>query len=214
MRKGLAAAMAVLMGSSAATGALAAERCAKTEDITAMQAAAVQQQLMVAALSCEAVPLYNSFVTAYQPELFAADRQLLKFFKRLKPRGGELDYHAFKTRMANMASQLSIHNIDLFCSNAKAAYGLALGPTKSTLAAFVATQPIVESSDYETCEFRVAGGIVPRAPKTVPIPLPKPGSQTGLLPALGNVVTSVVGGIFSHLPPFRNASQGSGGTPH
>lgn len=193
---------------------MAAEPCAKPEDITAMQAAAVQQQLMVAALSCEAVPLYNAFVTGYQPELYAADRQLLKFFKRLKPKGGELDYHSFKTRMANMASQLSIHDIVTFCNNAKAAYALALGPTKSTLIAFVATQPIIESSTYETCEFRVAGGILPHAPANVPVPIPKPGSQTGLLPALGGVVTSVVGGIFSHLPPFKNSTPPDAGTTH
>ena len=68
---------------------------------------------------CEGVPF--RFVTGYQPELYAADRQLLKFFKRLKPRGGELDYHSFKTRMANMASQLSIRDIVTFCNNAKAA---------------------------------------------------------------------------------------------
>ena len=176
-----------------------------------MQAAAVQQQLMVAALSCEAVPLYNSFVTSYQPELYAADRQLLKFFKRMNARGGEAEYHSFKTRMANMASQLSIHDIVTFCNNAKAAYALALGPTKSTLVAFVATQPIIESSTYETCEFRVAGGIVPHAPVNVPVPIPKPGTQTGIIPAVAGAVTgtvtgvaNVVGGIFSHLPPFKS----------
>ena len=85
---------------------------------------------------------------------------------------------------------------------------MALGPTKSTLVAFVATQPIIESSTFATCEFRVAGGIVPRAPANGPVPLPKPGSQTGILPALGGVVTSVVGGIFSHLPPFKNSDAG------
>ena len=190
-----------------------------------MQAAAVQQQLMVAALSCDSVKLYNSFVIAYQKELYAADRQLLKFFRRMKPRGGELDYHSFKTRMANMSSQLSIHDIASFCTTSKAAFALALGPTRSNLADFVATQPIIETSTYQVCEFRVAGGILPHAPKTVPVPVDKPGTQLALLPAVANVVTapvraaatvvavpvkaavSVVGGLFSHLPPFNRVAQ-------
>ena len=218
MRKTMAAVTAVLMISTAVSPALAAERCAKTDDITAMQASAVQQQLMVAALSCDALAQYNAFVTAYQPELYAADRHLLKYFKRTKARGGEADYHAFKTRMANMSSTLSISNLALFCANSKAAFELAMGPTKSTLAAFVATQPIIESSDFARCEISIAGGIVPGAPSSVPIPLDKPGRESGpgTLPgAIGTVVTapveavgSVVKGIFSNLP----GSKPAGGT--
>lgn len=212
MRRILAASVAVLMVSTPVSTAFAAavDRCAKPEDITAMQADAVQQQLMVAALSCEAVPRYNAFVTAYQPELFAADKQLLRFFKRMKPRGGELDYHAFKTRMANMASTLSIHDINTFCANSRAAFDLALGPTKSTLAAFVATQPVVEESTYQSCEFRIAGGIVPHAPKTVPVPVMKPGDGTDIVQGVANIVTApirAVTGIFSHLPPFNSTSS-------
>lgn len=216
MRKVVAAVTAALMVSCWAATAFAAanDRCAKPEDITAMQADAVQQQLMVAALSCEAVPLYNSFVTAYQPELFAADKQLMRFFKRMKPRGGELDYHSFKTRMANMASTLSIHDITTFCANAKAAFSLALGPSKSTLAAFVATQPIIEATTVESCEFRVAGGMLPRAPKVVPVPIMKPGDEASFGATVANVVTApvravtgVVTSIFSHLPPFRGDSS-------
>jgi hypothetical protein len=213
MRKVLAASVAALMVTSSVTGAFAAERCAKPDDVTAMQASAVQQQLMVAALSCDSIQAYNAFVTAYQPELYAADRALLKFFKRMKARGGETEYHAFKTRMANMSSNLSIHNLGMFCENAKAAFALALGPTRSTLAAFVATQPIVESSDYATCEIRVAGGIVPGAPRMVPVPIAKPGREmAGIVPAVGAVVTApvravgaVVKGIFSNLPGNKPA---------
>jgi hypothetical protein len=109
-----------------------------------------------------------------------------------------------------MSSQLSLHDLAKFCSNASAAFTLALGPTKSTLAAFVATQPITETSDIATCEFQIAGGMNPRAPRKVPVPIANPQRQaTGLGPALGNAVAgtvtgvaTVVGGIFSHLPGF------------
>ena len=37
---------------TAATGAIGAPRCATSDEVTAIQAAAIQQQLMVAALTC------------------------------------------------------------------------------------------------------------------------------------------------------------------
>jgi hypothetical protein len=228
MRKSLVAVTAALMIGSTVSGAFAraaVERCAKPDDITAMQAAAVQQQLMVASLSCQdydvGVPNYNSFVIAYQPELFAADKALLRFFKRMNARTGEADYHSFKTHLANMSSQLSIHDLRTYCNNAKAAYALALGPSRSTLAAFVATQPIVESSTYATCTFAVAGGIAPHAPKMIPIPIMKPGDDQlpPIVPAVANVVTApvravtgIVSGILSHLPPFNANNTNSGAT--
>src|SRR5205814_8228380 len=48
--------------------------CARPEDMTAIKAAAVQQKLMVAALSCNAIQLYNNFVTAYQKEIGKSTR--------------------------------------------------------------------------------------------------------------------------------------------
>ena len=72
--------------------------------MTAIKAAAVQQRLMVAALSCDAAQLYNRFVTSYQRELQASDRALQNFFRRLNGKTGTEDYHAFKTRLANASS--------------------------------------------------------------------------------------------------------------
>jgi hypothetical protein len=39
----------------------AADVCARAPDLVALQVAALQQQLMVAALTCNDVSLYNSF---------------------------------------------------------------------------------------------------------------------------------------------------------
>jgi hypothetical protein len=169
------AAVAALSLSLPVEGALAATPCAKPQDIVAVQAAAVQQELMVAALTCEAIPLYNQFVTTYQPELQATDKTLKSFFRKLNTKSGTADYHAFKTKLANMASQRSIANITTFCDNAKTAFTAALDSAKSTLAAFVSTQPVSETSDFTTCEIRVAGGNVPGAPRImVPTPREKP----------------------------------------
>ena len=61
----------------------AADVCARAQDITALQAAAVQQELMVAAFVCNDSGLYNSFVIAYQKDLQNSDQTLLDFFQRL-----------------------------------------------------------------------------------------------------------------------------------
>src|SRR3954465_4489294 len=82
--------------------------CARPQEAVALQTAQVQQQLMVAALSCDAIPLYNQFVTAYQKELFAQDKGVQAYFKRLNAKTGTADYHAFKTKMANNSSRTSI----------------------------------------------------------------------------------------------------------
>src|SRR5579871_820215 len=102
MRKSVRTGAAALMLTCIAGNvwAAAAGGCARPEDMTAIKAAAVQQRLMVAALSCDAAQLYNSFVRAYQKELQASDRTLENFFRRLNGRTGTEDYHAFKTRLA------------------------------------------------------------------------------------------------------------------
>src|SRR5262245_1190557 len=81
--KGIRTGVFGLALSSVVATATAAEVCATAQDLTAMQVAAVQQKLMVAALSCNDVSLYNDFVGAYQRDLFAADQALQAFFLRL-----------------------------------------------------------------------------------------------------------------------------------
>ena len=81
-----------------------ADVCARAPDLVALQIAALQQQLMVAALTCDDVPLYNSFVTAYQKDLVASDEALQAFFDRFGSEEGTPAYHSFKTKMANLYS--------------------------------------------------------------------------------------------------------------
>ena len=149
--------------------------CARPADINALQSISVQQELMVSGLSCEALPRYNAFQTAFQPELRSEDRGLMQFMRRIKGARGEAEYHAFKTRAANMAQLRYIHDPVGFCSSTKEAFASALdAPTKPTLAAFVSTQPIYDEIGYSTCDRRAAGDGATAAPANAPVPLPKP----------------------------------------
>ena len=133
------------------TRAEAAAACANPQDISAVRAAAIQQRLMVAALSCHAIDRYNNFVIAYRKDLQASDVALQTFFRRLNGQKGTADYHAFKTRLANTSSMDSIHDAGGFCASAEAAFDTALDGRKASLATFVAGQTTTVDSEFTPC---------------------------------------------------------------
>ncbi len=178
MRKIVKTGAAALMLSCMAGQVLAATAagCARPADMTAIKAAAVQQRLMVAALSCDAVQLYNQFVTTYQKDLQASDRALQNFFRRLNGRTGTEDYHAFKTKLANASSMQSIGNITIYCSSAKDAFDSALNSAKTTLAAFISDQKTSVDDAYTPCGPGVLIADDSTPPTDAPVPHFKPGT--------------------------------------
>lgn len=120
------------------TSVWARESCAQPRDVVALKTAAMQQELMVAALSCHETHLYNRFVTGYQTDLQRSDAVLRGYFTH---HGGIAAYHAYKTRLANAASLRSLHDIEGYCSSARATFHDALDEDGVTLANLVADRP-------------------------------------------------------------------------
>ena len=118
---------------------LAAPICATETDMTAFRTAAVQQQLMVAALTCHDIDAYNRFVVTYRPELQKSDAELKAYFIK---KGNEAEYDTFKTKLANLSSLSNIANGPAYCANAGAAFDIALRSHQS-LASFVADQRLM-----------------------------------------------------------------------
>ncbi len=116
--------------------------------MTALQVAAVQQRLMVAALSCNAISRYNRFVMSYRRELQASDAALKSFFVRMS--GGLSEYHAFKTRLANQSSLRSIGE-GSYCDEAMATFDDALRSRGQSLADFVSSQRVAIDIRYGRC---------------------------------------------------------------
>jgi hypothetical protein len=151
-----------LAGVLVAGNALAASsaKCAKPDEVTAIQTSVVQQELMVAALTCDQVANFNAFQTGYGPELRSSDDTLHKMFKRIfGARQGEAEFHAFKTRMANDSSIRSIHDNQGYCHEAANVFASALVPAKPTLAAFVSGVTVEEQSPVNSCDIRVASAL-------------------------------------------------------
>ena len=117
-----------------------ATSCAGPQDELAMKTSSMQQALMVAALSCGEVASYNRFVLSHQTELQQSDAALMAFFVRENAEGGEADYHAFKTKAANVSSLASARDNGAYCANAGRLFTAAFDPYGANLASFVSSQ--------------------------------------------------------------------------
>lgn len=145
-----AAAFALLTPFFATESALA-DSCATRAEIANLRIAALQQQLMVAALTCHEARSYNRFVVSYRPALARSDRAMLAFFKRVSgPREGDARYDAYKTKLANAFMHREDGNIPAFCAEAHEAFKAAFD-NRASLEDWVAAQPVIIAPPYEDC---------------------------------------------------------------
>ncbi len=167
-----------------ATAGLAGPKCARPDEVTAIQAAAVQQQLMVAGILCNDTANYNAFQTSFSKEMITSDRRLLNMFHRLYGwRKGEAEYNAFKTRLANASSERSNQDRAGYCREADTIFAAALVTQKPTLATFVASVKIDDDSPVDSCQIRVAPGLNEAAGAPSILPTPNPLRLAALSPA-------------------------------
>jgi hypothetical protein len=136
--------------------AMASTPCAHRDEVTAIQVTSIQQQLMVAALTCGQVANYNAFQTNYSRELRISDATLMHMFQRFYGHRGDAEYHAFKTRVANDSELRSIHDNPTYCAVAQNVFASALTQAKPTLATFVTEVPVMEANPFDSCEVSVA----------------------------------------------------------
>lgn len=149
---GSALAIFALVGQSFAAGS-----CAKQDEAMALKTAALQQELMVAALYCNDVVPYNKFVISYQRELQQSDAALLSYFQH--GHGGSAAYHSYKTALANDFSLTGLHGMQAFCSAANTAFSASVNSGgERSLASFIATQSVSGAEAYPACETTMAAG--------------------------------------------------------
>jgi len=179
MRRALGAGICVLVlasvpASEAATRHRHSTRCAQPAEVTAVAATSIQQELMVAALTCNEIAHFNQFQTSFGPELRDSDRTLMRMFKRLYGGRGEAEYHAFKTRLANNSEMRSIHGNADFCSAASLVFAAALASNKPTLGDFVSGVQVEDPSPVDSCQMTVTASLngAMAAPDILPRPKP------------------------------------------
>ena len=132
---------AVLVSLCLSMTAVQAAPCTNSTEWAALRSAAVQQELMVAGLTCQATGAYNRFVMAYRGELQASDADLKAYFiKRNGVARGEAAYDTFKTKLANLSSLSEISNTSGFCASMRAAFAQV---GRQSLGEFVAGQRLM-----------------------------------------------------------------------
>jgi hypothetical protein len=143
---------AMLVAAAFATeGSMAADRCASSREVATLKVAALQQQLMVAALTCHEIGAYNRFVLSYRPELQRSDREMLDLFQdRDGSRAGDAAYNAFKTRLANLAVLRNNDEDTSFCAQAHAEFRAA-AENRAPLAEFVQSVPVSADLPFDDC---------------------------------------------------------------
>jgi hypothetical protein len=160
---------------AAASGAMGAAKCTSSAEVTAIQAAAIQQDLMVAALTCSQIDRFNAFQTGYSKELRTSDNTLQRMFRRLYGiGGGDAAYHAFKTRLANNASIHSIHDNEGYCHDASVVFDAALITDKPTLASFVSGIGVSEKGPVDSCVLTVNAAFPGTTHSAFIVPKPNP----------------------------------------
>jgi hypothetical protein len=162
-------------------------KCANTDEVSALQTSAVQQELMDAALGCgpSAVQKFNAFQTTYGPELRRSDNTLLTMFKRVYgPSRGDAQYNLFKTNMASKAEIRRVHGLGDFCSAADLVFAAALAPQKPLLRDFVAGVPVHDTTDsgVGSCDINVAVTLKGTMAGPGVVPTPNPLREAALFP--------------------------------
>ena len=168
---GLTCAVVLTLG----TNAIAAPRCAKPDEVTAIQASMIQQELMVAASPATRWSISTRSRPISAPSCGQSDAALARMFMRLYgARRGEAEYHSFKTRLANHSSIRSIHDNVGYCHEAATVFGAALTTDKPSLGSFVAGVQVVEAYPVDSCEVRVQVGLAGAkvVPDVVPSQIP------------------------------------------
>lgn len=128
-----------------------AERCAKPHEQTALNARALQIELMVAALSCRHQALYNGFVRKFRGQLAEQGRSLRSFFERQHGAQGRKNLNAFITQLANGASRRSYNERVAFCVRASALFDQLLNSKPANFDVLLESAAFTRDHDIPSC---------------------------------------------------------------
>jgi hypothetical protein len=131
-------------------------RCVSAKERTAMRVRVMQTELMVAALSCRAVPgrdftgHYNSFIKSHGERLVDHGQVLQSYFKTHYGADFRRRLDAFVTALANDASRRSM-NSTTFCDESVQLFQEVAGLDRNGLEAWSDNRATPHAVPFETC---------------------------------------------------------------
>jgi hypothetical protein len=148
---------ACLAASLAATPiADAFARCVSTKERTAMRVRVMQTELMVAALSCRAVPgrdftgHYNTFIKSHGERLVGHGKVLQSYFKSRYGADSRRQLDAFITALANDASRRSM-NSTTFCDESVQLFQEVANLDRNNLESWSDRRAAPHAVPFESC---------------------------------------------------------------
>ena len=164
--------------------------CTQPQDAVAVRAAAVQQEMMVAAFMCRDVASYNRFVISHQIELQQTDKILMDFFVQNDAQTGFDDYNLFKTELANASSLRSVRDPQ-FCRRVNANFAAALGRSESLARVLLELPYSVETGSVRCPQYAVqTAQTAPTVPAT-PVATTTPKTRVRHRTWLGRLVDTI-----------------------
>ncbi len=145
---------AVFVAMTVLGSAAMADTCDKPAEQTAFQVRALQTDLMVAALTCQAKSDYNAFATKFQNVLVKNGKELKQHFLDTHGKGGVSKLNAYVTALANKASAKSIEARDGFCDDARRTFVSVLAMEPVDLEKFSVDRETTETASA-SCKGKV-----------------------------------------------------------
>lgn len=142
----------------------AAAVCAVPADENALQVRMLQNELMVAALTCNQRAAYNGFITRFKPELGAEGNQLQTFFKQKYGSGSNRELNGFITRIANESSRRGMQQRGAFCRQAESILSGSVNLQPAGLASYAKQFSFASNHGFAPCPTKVAARQLPSKP--------------------------------------------------
>ncbi len=112
--------------------------CKSPAEMAAMQMKLLQNDLMIAALSCRAQARYNEFATKFKPDLVRSGKTLTNMFVRDHDGMGRVELDRFITYLANDGSARARRIGPGYCGVASVFFDKAMSLSSAELAEFSA----------------------------------------------------------------------------
>lgn len=97
------------------TSNVATAQCVRSGEYPAFDITALQNKLMVTALTCDARDKYDAFVMKYRPELVSQEKALSSYFSRAPGRRARQQHDDYMTQLSNSQSSTGLRQGSLYC---------------------------------------------------------------------------------------------------
>jgi len=148
--KALGFTVGIVLASISAGSAIAAS-CDIRPDKAAFHVRALQTELMVAALTCDARPQYNNFAKKFQNTLVYHGHALKQLFRVSHGAGAEKALNSYITTLANKASQRSISKRSHYCERTLRTFVALKNMKPRELASFSMKRPASDVDVPSSC---------------------------------------------------------------